>query len=54
MNLGGGEIDRMYGNITVSNHQVEIINDALLNGWGAVMGTNSTGGVSQMKKHKNT
>ena len=42
---GGGEINRMYHNITVLTSQVKIRNDTSLNGCRAVMGTTSTGGI---------
>ena len=38
-------IDKIYNDIIVSNPSIEIKTDASLNGWGAVMSSNSTGGL---------
>ena len=37
-------IDETCNDIIVPNHSIEIKTDACLNGWGAVMGSSSTGG----------
>ena len=47
-------INQTYTAIIVPNPSVKIKTDASLNGWGAVMGSSSTGNSSQKKKHKIT
>ena len=46
-------IDQIYNYITVPNSSVEIKTDASLNGWGAVMGSNSTGGLFSDEETQN-
>ena len=47
-------INETYNGIIVPNPSVKIKTDASLNGWGAVMGSSSTGNSFQKKKHKIT
>ena len=46
-------IDQIYNYIIVPNSSVEIKTDASLNGWGAVMGSNSTGGLFSDEETQN-
>ena len=46
-------IDEIYNDIIVPNPSIEIKTDASLNGWGAVMGSSSTGGLFSDEETQN-